>query len=327
MSDHTVGLREIEAARDLIAGHVLRTPLVPSYSLSESTGRPVYLKLEHHQITGSFKLRGATNALLSLSGPQCRRGVVAASTGNHGRGLAHACKAQGVRCVICMSSLVPRNKLEAIERLGAEIRIIGASQDDAQMEVDRLVREEGMVMLPPFDHPGIIAGQGTIGLEIVDDLPEIELLLVQLSGGGLAAGIAAAMKARLPKVRVIGVSMERGAAMALSLKAGHPVPVDEVPTLADSLGGGIGLDNRHTFTMIKDLIDDVILLSEEEIAAGIVHAYREEREIVEGGGAVAIAAVLAGKARLMGPTVLLLSGKNIAMDRHQAIIAAGTGSQ
>lgn len=280
----------------------------------------MYLKLEHHQTTGAFKLRGASNAIAVLSSEQRSRGVVAASTGNHGRALAHAAKLQGMRAVICMSKLVPQNKLAAIRDLGAEVRIVGNSQDDAQQEVDRLVKEEGLVMLPPFDHPDIIAGQGTLGLDIMERVPNAAAVLVPLSGGGLAAGVAAAAKGMRPGTKVIGISMERGAAMKASLDAGHPVQVEELSTLADSLGGGIGLDNRLTFTMCRDLLDDVVLLTEDEIAAGIRHAYAQEREIVEGAGAVGIAALLAGKVRVGGPTVLILSGRNIDMDLHRRIV-------
>jgi threonine dehydratase len=225
-----------------------------------------------------------------------------------------------VRATICMSPLVPENKLAEIRRLGAEIRIIGNSQDDAQREVDRLVAEEGLVMVPPFDHAAVIAGQGTIGLEIIEDVPETAMMLVPLSGGGLAAGIAAAITAIKPHVQLVGVSMRRGAAMKASLDAGKPIEVEELPTLADSLGGGIGLDNRLTFAMCRDLLDEVVPLTEEEIAAGIRHAYGEEREILEGGGAVGIAALLAGKIRPTGPIVAVLSGRNIDMGLHRRMI-------
>ncbi|TJV42537.1 MAG: hydroxyectoine utilization dehydratase EutB [Mesorhizobium sp.] len=316
----TVTLADIRAARERIAGKVERTATVRSPGLSEQLGVPVHLKLEHRQITGSFKLRGASNAIASLSAAEKARGVVAASTGNHGRALAHAAKLEGMRAVICMSRLVPGNKLDEIRRLGAEVRIIGNSQDDAQQEVERLVAQEGLVMLPPFDHPAIIAGQGTLGLEMIDQVPDAALVLVQLSGGGLASGIAAAVKGVSPGTKVIGVSMARGAAMKASLDAGRPVPVEELPTLADSLGGGIGLDNRLTFAMCRDLLDDVILLGEDEIAEGIRHAYAREREIVEGAGAVGIAALLAGKVKPNGPVLVLLSGRNIDMDTHREII-------
>ncbi|WP_202355585.1 hydroxyectoine utilization dehydratase EutB [Mesorhizobium sp. 113-3-3] len=316
----TVSLGDIRTARDRIAGKVERTPAVLSPSLSERLGVPVHLKLEQRQTTGSFKLRGASNAVASLSPEEKARGVVAASTGNHGRALAHAAKLEGMRAVICMSRLVPQNKLDEIRRLGAEVRIVGNSQDDAQQEAERLVADEGLVMLPPFDHPAIIAGQGTLGLEMIEQVPHAGLALVQLSGGGLASGVAAAVKGINPRTKVIGVSMARGAAMKASLDAGRPVAVEELPTLADSLGGGIGLDNRLTFAMCRDLLDDVILLSEDEIAAGIRHAYAQEREIVEGAGAVGIGALLAGKVRTNGPVVVLLSGRNIDMNAHRGIV-------
>lgn len=320
MTEMPVTLQHIRAARERIAGKIERTPAVPSQCLSDRVGQPIHLKLEHHQTTGAFKLRGASNAIAALSPGERSRGVVAASTGNHGRALAHAAKLEGMRAVICMSRLVPENKLDAIRRLGAEIRIVGNSQDDAQQEVDRLVAEEGLVMLPPFDHPDIIAGQGTLGLEIMEQVPGAASVLVPLSGGGLAAGVAAAVKGVSPATKVIGISMARGAAMKASLDAGRPVQVEELPTLADSLGGGIGLDNRLTFAMCRDLLDDVILLGEDEIAAGIRHAYQEEREIVEGAGAVGIGALLSGKVQPSGPTVLILSGRNIDMGLHRRIV-------
>ncbi len=311
----------IERARERIREHVRVTPMVASASLTERMGVPVSLKLEHQQDTGSFKLRGATNAILKLDEGGRARGVVGASTGNHGRGLARAAARAGVRCVICMSSLVPANKVEGIRGEGAEVRIVGKSQDDAQVEVDRLVTEEGMTMIPPFDHADVITGQGTLGLEIHDQAPEIDTVLVQLSGGGLISGVALALKSRNPDIRVIGVSMERGAAMHASLAAGKPVLVEELPTLADSLGGGIGLDNRHTFDMVRSLVDEVVLVSEAEIAAGIRHAYFEERQVIEGSGAVSVAALLAGKVKPGGPAVALLSGGNIDTALHFRVLS------
>lgn len=320
-----VTLTDIEQAARRIEGRVLRTPFVLSAALSERCGVPVGLKLEHHQTTGSFKLRGATNAVLSLLPEERARGVVAASTGNHGRALSHAAKAEGSVATICMSRLVPQNKVSEIRRLGANVRIVGRSQDEAQVEVDRLVAEDGLVMLPPFDHPAIVAGQGTLGLEIVEAMPDVATVLVPLSGGGLAAGVAAAVKGRSPRTRVIGLTMERGAAMKASLDAGHPVQVEEVASLADSLGGGIGLANAVTFAMCRALLDDVILLTEAEIAAGMRHAYEEEREVVEGAGAVGIAALLAGRlGRLDGPVAVILSGRNVDMGLHRRVINGET---
>ncbi len=319
----TVTIADIHRAQAALVGKIERTPLAASDSLS--TGAPVFLKLEHLQTTGSFKLRGATNAVARLDDAQRAGGVVGVSTGNHGRGLAHAAKQAGIRCIICMSSLVPENKVEGIRALGAEVRIVGESQDDAQFEVEQLVDEEGMTMLPPFDHADVIAGQGTLGLEIVEDLPAVATVIVPLSGGGLIAGVARAVKATNPAARVIGVTMERGAAMYVSRRAGKPVQVAERPSLADALGGGIGLDNRYTFAMTNDLVDDIVLLSEAEIAAAIRHAHNEEKQVIEGSGAVGIGALLAGHVEAKGPTVVILSGGNIDKDLHARIIAGADG--
>jgi threonine dehydratase len=220
-----------------------------------------------------------------------------------------------------MSRLVPANKVEGIRALGAEIRIVGRSQDDAQGEVDRLVAEEGLAALPPFDHPDVIAGQGTLGLEVIEDLPELGTAVVPLSGGGLISGVALAVKAAKPEARVVGVSMARGAAMHASQQAGRPVPVEELPTLADSLGGGIGPDNRWTFGMVRELVDEIVLLEEAEIAAAVRHAYWREQEVVEGSGAVGIGALLAGKLRPRGPTAVVVSGRNIDMGLHHRLVS------
>ncbi|KRE24398.1 ectoine utilization protein EutB [Bosea sp. Root483D1] len=314
-------LSDIEAAAARIAGRVVRTPLVASPSLSRLCGHPIHLKLETRQPIGAFKLRGAMNAVLALDGDHSRRGLVTASTGNHGRAVAYAARELGLHATICMSALVPANKVEAIRSLGAEVRIVGRSQDDAQAEVERLVAEHGLAPIQPFDHPDVVAGQGTIGLELVEDMPDLACALIPLSGGGLAAGIAVAVKALRPSARIVGISMERGAAMAAALAAGHPVAMVEEETLADSLGGGIGLSNRVTFALCRDLLDEVVLLSETEIAAGIRHAARDEGEIVEGAGAVGIAALLAGKANPLGPTALIVSGRNIDEAVHRRIVS------
>jgi len=219
-----------------------------------------------------------------------------------------------------MSKLVPQNKVDAIRSLGAEIKIIGNSQDEAEIEANRLVSEEGFVMIPPFEHPHVIEGQGTLGLEMLEQVPDVDTILVQISGGGLISGIATAIKSTRPKVRIVGISMQRGCAMIESQRAGKPIEVTELPTLADSLGGGIGLDNRWTFNIVRELVDDLILLSEEEIAEGIRHAYFNEQLVLEGGGSVGIAALLAGKLKPTGKTIVLLSGKNIDMQLHRKII-------
>lgn len=320
MGGARLALVDLYQAKKRIHELVRETPLVESQSLGAFNGGAIRLKLEHHQLTGSFKLRGATNAVLNLTAEQKKKGVVGVSTGNFGRGLAYAAKQAGVRCVICMSNLVPDNKVQGIKALGAEVRIVGRSQDEAQTEVDRLVAEQGMVMLDPFDQADVIAGQGTLGLELMAQWPQLQCAVVPLSGGGLISGVALAIKSINPSSRIIAVTMERGAAMYESIRAGKPVQVEEYPSLADSLGGGIGLRNQYTFDMVKELVDDFVLVSEKEIAAAIRHAYWQERQIIEGGGAVAIAALLSGKIESMGNTVLLLSGCNIDMALHHRII-------
>lgn len=303
-----VTLADIHAAERRIAGNVLRTPMQADPKIAG-----LFLKQEYRQTTGAFKLRGATNAVLSLGQADLQRGVVTASTGNHGRALAHAARAAGGRALVCLSNLVPDNKVQAIRDLGAEVRIVGQSQDDAMTEVARAVRD-GMIEVPPFDHAAVIAGQGTLGLEILEDVAAPAAVLIPLSGGGLAAGVATALRAMSPQTKLIGISMARGAAMAASLRAGHPVEVTELATLADSLGGGIGLHNRLTFAACRDLLDDVILLTEAEIAAGMRHIHAVTGDAVEGAAAVGVAAALAGKVQVTGPTVAILSGCNVSAD-------------
>lgn len=312
------------AARQRLGHRVQHTPLRHSPSLSRRVGAPVHLKLECLQTTGSFKLRGATNALLALDAAARARGVVTVSTGNHGRALAWAARALGVRAVVCMSHLVPQNKRDAIDALGAEIHISGDSQDAAERTVTRLVQEQGLVRIPPFDDARVIAGQATLGLELLEDLPDLQTVLVPLSGGGLLAGVALAIKAAAPTARLVGVSMAHGCAMHASLAAGRPVQVEEVPSLADSLGGGIGLHNRHTFALVQALVDETLLVSEAEIARGIAHAYFQEQLVVEGAGAVGIAALLAGRVAAPGRTAVVVSGANIDMAQHRQIISAAT---
>ncbi len=320
-SSSRITILDVECARKRIAAAVIRTPVVRSAALSTRTGNAVYLKLEHFQTTGSFKIRGAVNAVSKLNDEQRRNGVIGVSTGNHGRSLAFAASQSGVRCIIAMSRHVPLNKVNGIKMHGADVRISGHSQDDAQIEVDRLVREEGLTMLPPFDHIDIIAGQGTLGLELLEQLPTLDAVVVPVSGGGLISGMAVAMKAKKSGLRVIGVSMERGAAMHTSLNAGQPVLVEELPTLADSLCGGIGLNNRYTFEVVRELVDDFILVSEDEIAAAIRHAYWSEGLIIEGSGSVGIAAVLSGRLQCDAPTAIVVSGGNIGMKLHYRIIS------
>lgn len=314
-------LNDVYQARQRIASLIRQTPMEYSPSLSRHMGVAVYLKLESQQITGSFKLRGASNAVAQLTAEQRARGVVAASTGNHGCALAYAASQLQVKATICLSQLVPSNKVQAIRELGAEVCIVGQSQDDAQREAGRIAQEQGATLLPPFDHPAIIAGQGTLGLEIIEQIPDVAQVLVPLSGGGLFSGVALALKAANPNIRLHGISMQRGAAMHASLEAGQPVHVQELPTLADSLGGGIGLDNRFTFSMTRALCDQLHLLDEASLGNGVRHAYFEERQVVEGAAAVGISALLDGLIEPRGPIVVVVGGRNVDLEQHQRVLA------
>lgn len=307
-----ITLQQIFIAQQTIRSIALVTPLMRSASLSTQLGASVYLKLETLQPVGSFKIRGAANKILNLKSEEKARGVVTASTGNHGRAVAYVAKTIGVPAAICLSELVPKNKVEALQQLGAEVIIHGQSQDEAEVRAHNLAEERGLKMVHPFDDPLVIAGQGTIGLELMQDLPAVERVLVPLSGGGLIAGITLALKSTNPDIGIIGISMERAPAMAKSLAAGKPVQMAEEPTLADSLQGGIGLENQYTFRIVKELVDEVVLVSEEEIAAAMAFALYEHHLVVEGAGAVGIAALQAGKVDATGKNLaLIISGGNV----------------
>jgi threonine dehydratase len=323
----TLGLADLYAARQRLAGLVRRTPLQPSPALAALAGGEVRLKLECLQQTGAFKLRGATNKLASLSAEDRARGVIAVSTGNHGRAVAFAARRLGVRAVVCLSALVPENKVAAIRDLGAEVVIEGKSQDAAEVVAGRLIEAEGLVYVHPFDDPAVLLGQGTIGLELIEDWPTLDTCLVPLSGGGLMAGIALALKRVNPAIRMIGITMEQGAAMHESLAAGRPVAVDEVASLADSLGGGIGMANRWTLPLCRELVDETLLVSEAEIAAGMRHLLLTERLVAEGGAAVGVAALLAGKVDLAGRrAAILVSGQNVDMAKLLEVVGkSGNG--
>lgn len=315
----SVTLADILAARAAIRGVADRTPLVPSPFMSAVAGHEFLLKLENTQPTGAFKLRGALNAIASL--PEGAVGVVCCSTGSHGRALAFAARGRGLRAVVCMSDLVPKAKVDGIRALGAEVRIAGRSQDDAALESQRLAREEGLVEVPPFDDARVIAGQGTIGLELLEARPDLTAILVPLSGGGLAAGVALAAKRIKPGIRTIGISMDRGAAMHASLVAGRPVEVEEVPSLADSLGGGIGLGNRHSYALCRAYLDESLLVTEEEIRDAMQALYFEDRIVAEGGATVGLAAILAGKVKVSGPAATIITGRNPDMGMFTRLMA------
>jgi threonine dehydratase len=307
-----ITLQDVYMARQRISAVTQKSPLLPSNPLSAVTGAQVYLKIETFQPTGSFKIRGAANKILSLSDHERVRGVITASTGNHGRAVAYIAKKLGVRATVCLSKDVPENKVKALRLLGAEVVVSGRSQDDAFDRAAELQSTEGYSFIPPFDDAGIIAGQGTIGLELLEAVPEIDAVLVPVSGGGLISGVATVAKSTSRKIKVMGISMERAPVMYHSLRAGKPVQMEEEDTLADSLRGGIGADNQYTFHIVRSLVDNIVLVSEEEIAAAIRFVFNQHRIVVEGAGAVGIAALLAGKLTNLGENIaIILSGGNV----------------
>jgi threonine dehydratase len=299
-----VTLADIEAARERLRGSVYETPCAYSQTLSERTGTRCHVKLENLQMTGSFKERGAANVLLQLSAAERGRGVVAASAGNHGLAVAFHAARLGIRAVIVMPESAPLVKVTAARRYGAEVLLVGLSYDEAYRRAREVERERGLCFIHPFDDPRVIAGQGTLGLELMEQRPDADALLIPLGGGGLLAGVATAVRAGGPRVRLIGV---RAA---------------ELPTIAD----GIAVRERGALTapVIQALVDDVVTVSEEEIANAILLLLEIEKTVVEGAGATTLAALVNRPLGLDGRTVaLVLSGGNIDVTMVSRIIERG----
>lgn len=292
MCHKKITLSDIFSAQKQIANIITETPLRPSLSLSDKTGKNVYLKLENMQPSGSFKLRGAANAILNLSEEALARGVITMSSGNHGKAVANVANKMGIKATICVSELVPDHKIEAIQKLGAQVIIAGKDQNDATKKALSIAREKRKTFISGFDNPNIIAGHGTIALEILHENPEIDTLLVQLSGGALMSGVSVAAKAINPNIKLIGVTIEKGAAMYESIKAGKIVMVEETPSVADSLQGCLPFDNQFTFNICRKNIDDIIQVPENQIEQAMAFGFRSERLVLEGSGAITMAPLL-----------------------------------
>ena len=319
-----ITLQNVWQAKRTIASYINKTPLIFSPKLSSLTNSEIYLKYEHLHESRSFKMRGAFNAISNLTPDQKSRGVTTFSTGNHGFAVALAAKKLGIRAVICVSKHVPSAKIEKIKSLGAQLEIYGEGQDDAEQRCYQLVEEQGLTIIPPFDHSDVIAGQGTIALEILEDLPDVNCVMGGLSGGGLLSGIGLVMKSTNPNIKVMGLTMEKGAAMFESLKRGEPVSVKEEPTLADSLLGGIGDNNQYTFKMVQQFVNQPILVDEEAIKKGMAYLYKEHNIIVEGAAAIGIGAILNNLVAIDKNTknVIIISGCNVDLDAHAEAIKA-----
>ena len=319
---------DFDRARSTVEGLARVTPLLEAAELSERVGRQVLLKLESLQATGSFKVRGAANRLSALGPEERRAGVVACSSGNHGRAVAWVAERLGIPATVCIPDWVDPVKLDGIRATGAEAVLAGATFDEAERRALELARASGRVYVSAYDDPWVIAGQGTLALEVLDALSEPPAaILAPLSGGGLIAGIAGALRRRLGEKAppAVAVTAERAGVMLASLRAGHPVELPEEDTVAGALSGGIGPDNRYSFALVRDLVAEHVVASEEDVRGAMAYAFRELRLVVEGGGATALAALLAGRWRVPptshGPVVVVVSGGNVALPTLRSVLA------
>ncbi|MFF8185857.1 threonine ammonia-lyase [Microbacterium sp. NPDC016588] len=321
----TPTLAEFEDAAQTLRGIITRTPLDESLHLTELLGVPVHLKLENLQRTGSFKIRGATYRLSRLTAEERARGVVAASAGNHAQGVALAAQQLGITATIFMPLGVPVPKLLATRGYGAEVILEGATVETPLRLAAEFAERTGAVLIHPFDHRDIVVGQGTLGLELVEDLPDLDTVIVGIGGGGLAAGVAAAVKARAAAegrhVRIIGVQAENSAAYPTSLAAGYPIQVPTTPTIADGIA--VARPGDLPFELIRQFVDEVVTVTEDDIARALLVLLERAKQVVEPAGAVGVAAILAGKIQATGTTVTILSGGNIDPLLLQRVVAHG----
>jgi threonine dehydratase len=306
-----VTLADIQAARNTLRDVILSTPIVPAVRLSAELGATIFYKAENTQHSGSFKIRGAYNTIVHLSPAERARGVIAPSAGNHAQGVAMAAQLTGVRAVIVMPERAPLTKVVATRRLDAEVLLHGASFDDAVTHARLLADQHGYTYLHAFDHPRVIAGQGTIGLELAESLPTLNTLVVPIGGGGLIGGIAVALKALLPDVRIVGVQAAGCAPVPQSLAAGQPLATSTARTIADGIA--VKRPGELTLPIISALVDEVVTVDEDEIVLAIAHVVQNSRLVVEGAGAAGVAALLGGKVALRpGETAAtVLCGGNI----------------
>lgn len=300
---------DVVAARDLLAGVVVTTPIVGSRVLSELIGGPVHLKCENLQRAGSFKIRGAYVRIARLTDEERARGVVAASAGNHAQGVALASGLLGAKSTVYMPEGAPLPKVEATRAYGADVVFAGHSVDVALEAAREHAEKTGAVFIHPFDHPDVIAGQGTLGLEILEQLPETGTIVLAIGGGGLAAGVALAVKSLRPGVRIVGVQAERAAAYPESLAAGHPVMVEPASTMADGIA--VGRPGELPFELIHYLVDSVVTVSEESLSRALLLCLERSKLVVEPAGAAGVAALLDQPHAMEPPVVAVLSGGNI----------------
>jgi len=321
-SNLSIGLADVITARERLRGSIYETPCPHSIMLSALTGQQVYLKLENLQMTGSFKERGALNRIALLTPEQAARGVIAASAGNHAQGVAYHATQRGIRSLIVMPLTTPLVKVTATREFGAEVVLHGASYDEAHLEAMRLCTEQQFTFIHPFDDAGVMAGQGTIGLELLEQIPQLEAVVVPIGGGGLIGGIACAIKESRPDIRVVGVQTARLPSMQAAIQARHPVTIDPATTIADGIA--VRRAGDLTLPLVERYVDEIVTVEEDEIASAILMLLEREKTLAEGAGAAALAALLQHRTSLQGVhTAVLVCGGNIDVTLLSRIIERG----
>jgi threonine dehydratase len=322
ITSSSISLADVIAARERVRGSIYCSPCPHSQMLSALTGQQVYLKLENLQMTGSFKERGALNRIATLTPEQAARGVVAASAGNHAQGVSYHATKRGIRSLIVMPLATPLVKVTATRGFGAEVVLHGANYDEACEEATRLCAAEGMTFIHPFDDAVVMAGQGTIGLEVLEQVPQLEAVVVPIGGGGLIGGIACAIKESRPEIRVIGVQTSRLPSMVAARLVGHPVTVEPATTIADGIA--VRRAGDVTLPVVERYVDEIVTVDEDEIASAILVLLEREKTLAEGAGATALAALLQKKTSLNGAhTAVMVCGGNIDVTLLSRIIERG----
>jgi threonine dehydratase len=320
-ADAELVVRDVYEAAQRIAGSIRRTPLATSEALGRRCGADILLKLECWQRTGSFKVRGAFNAVATLSAEQRARGLVTASAGNHGQAVALAAREHGVAATIFVPADAPETKCRRIEHFGAVLRREAADYDEAEAVAIEHARSTGAHFVHAYSAAAVVAGQGTVALEIAAERPDVAQVLVPVGGGGLISGVGLVLKAVLPGVRVTGVQSTRTRAMYEAFRAGHLVDVPVPPTLADGLAG---CTDERAYALARPVVDDIVLVEESEIGAAIRWLYEHDGVVAEGAGAVGAAALLSGRVEPIGPTVVFITGGNIDGQRLAGILEQAT---
>ncbi|MCU7757040.1 bifunctional threonine ammonia-lyase/L-serine ammonia-lyase TdcB (plasmid) [Bacillus cereus] len=313
-------ITDIKKAKEILDVNARKTPLVKSFYLTSKTGGEIYLKLENMQLTGSFKFRGAFNKISQLTNEEKERGVIACSAGNHAQGVALSSHLLGIKSKIVMPTSAPQAKVDATRGYGSEVILYGDTFDDAKAKCEEIIKETGETYLHPYDDVEVMAGQGTIGLDILDDMWDVDTVIVPIGGGGIISGIAVALKSFNPSINIIGVQAGNVHGMKASYDAGRILEHYEAPTIAD--GCAVKIPGNLTFEIVKNLVDDIVTVSEEELEVAMKDLLQRGKAVVEGAGALATAALLAGKVDkyVQGKKVVaVISGGNVDLKRISTV--------